>query len=69
VYLYFRYLVAVFYRLELNLGRCIVGYPDVLPLNIILSESFTRHDLPAFLALSGLQTSMHSVVAPRELFC
>jgi hypothetical protein len=62
VYLNFRYLVAVFYRLdhllkgrleylrELNLGRCIAGYNDVLPLNIISSGSFTRDDLPALLA-------------------
>jgi hypothetical protein len=45
--------VAVFYRLdhplkkrletlrELNLGRSIAGYSDVLPLNIVPSESFT----------------------------
>jgi hypothetical protein len=45
VYLNFRYLVAVFYCFdhtlkrglktlrELNLGRCIAGYSDVLPLN------------------------------------
>jgi hypothetical protein len=62
VYLNFRYLVAVFYRLdhplkrrletlrELSLGRCIAGYSDVLPLNIVASESFTRQDLPALLA-------------------
>jgi hypothetical protein len=82
-YLNFRYLVVVFYRLdhplkrrletlrELNLDRCIAGYSDVLPLNIVLS--FTRHDLPALLAthfvgdpmegaLSGVQTSMYSDV-------
>jgi hypothetical protein len=53
VYLNLRYLVAVLYRLdhplkkklqtlnELNMGRCIVGYSDVLPLNIVSSESFT----------------------------
>jgi hypothetical protein len=90
VYLNFRYLVAIFYQLnhplerrlkalrELNLDRCIVGYSDVLPLNIVLSRSFKRHDLPALLAthfvgdhmegaLSGVQTSMYSVMAPREL--
>jgi hypothetical protein len=62
VYLNFRCFVAVFYRLdhplekrletlrELNLGRCIAGYCDVLPLNIVSSASFTRHDLPALLA-------------------
>jgi hypothetical protein len=59
VNLNFRYLVAIFYRLdyplkrrlqtleELNLGRCIAGYSDVLPLNIV---SFTRQDFPALLA-------------------
>jgi hypothetical protein len=59
---------------ELNLGRCIAGYSDVLPLNIVSSESFTRHDLPALLAahfveeaISGVQTSMYSVMAPRKL--
>jgi hypothetical protein len=58
--------------------RCIAGYSDVLPLNVVSSESFTRHDLPVLLAthfvgdhmegaLSGVPTSMYSVVAPREL--
>jgi hypothetical protein len=49
----FRYLVVVFYRLddplkrrletlkELNMGRYFAGYSDVLPLNIVSSESFT----------------------------
>jgi hypothetical protein len=53
--------VAVFYHLvldhpslkeetqELNLGRCIAGYSDVLLLNVVPSESFTGHDLPALL--------------------
>jgi hypothetical protein len=91
VYLNFRYLVAVFYRFdhpplkrsletlrELNLGRCIVGYSDVLQLNIVSSWSFTRHNLPTLLgdhfvgnhmerALCGIQISMYSMVAPREL--
>jgi hypothetical protein len=83
VYLNFKYLVAVFCldhplkkRLktlrQLNLGRYIASYFDVLPLNIVLSESFTRHDLPALLAshfvsdhmegeLSGLQTYLYSM--------
>jgi hypothetical protein len=63
---------------ELNFGRCIAGYSDVLPENIVLSESFTRFDLLALLAnhivsdhmkvaLSGVQSSMYLVVAPREL--
>jgi hypothetical protein len=82
--------VAVFYCLyhplkrsletlrELNSGRCIADYSDVFLLNIVSSESFTRHDLPVLLAshfvgghiegaLSGVQTSVYSVVAPREL--
>jgi hypothetical protein len=51
VYLNFKYLVAVFYRLEhplkkrlktlRELGRCIAGYSDVLPLIIVASELFT----------------------------
>jgi hypothetical protein len=62
------------------LGRCIAGYPDVLPLNIVSSKSFTRQDLPAPLAthfvgvddhmegaLSCVQTSMYWVGAPRGL--
>jgi hypothetical protein len=90
LYLNFRYLVAVFYcfdhplkrRLEtlgeLNLRRCIAGCSDVLPLNVVPSESFTRHDLPALLAanfvgdqmeaaLCRVHASVYSVVAPREL--
>jgi hypothetical protein len=82
--------VAVFYRLnhplswrletlrELNLGRCIAGYLDVLPLYIVSFEKFTRHNFPALLAthfvgdhkeraVSEVQTSMYSVLAPREL--
>jgi hypothetical protein len=35
---------------ELNLGRCNASYSDVLPLNIVSSQSFTRYGLPAFLA-------------------
>jgi hypothetical protein len=75
VYLNFRYLVVVFYRLdhplkrrletlrELNLSHCIAWYSDVLPLNVVLSESFTRHDLLER-AISGVYTSMYLVVAP-----
>jgi hypothetical protein len=60
-YLNFRYLVAAFYRLghplrerlgmlgALNMGRCIRRYSDVLSLDIVPSESFTRHELPALL--------------------
>jgi hypothetical protein len=63
---------------ELNLSRYISGHSDVLPLNVVSSESFTRHNLPALLAahfvgdhmqgaFSGVQTSMYLVVALREL--
>jgi hypothetical protein len=83
VYPSLRYLVVVFYRLdhplkrrletlsELNLGRCIVGYSDVLPLNVVSSESvllaahFVGDNMES--ALSGVETSMYPVVAPREL--
>jgi hypothetical protein len=63
VYLNFRYLVVVFYRLdhplkrrletlkEVNLSCCTVGYSDVLPLNIASSESSARQELPALLIL------------------
>jgi hypothetical protein len=88
VYLNFRYFVVVFYRLDhplkrrldtlrkLNLGRCTAGYSDVLQLNVVSPELFTRHDLPALYlsahfvgdhmerAFSKVQTSMYSVVAP-----
>jgi hypothetical protein len=59
------------------LGRFIVGYSNVLPQNIVSSGSFTRHNFPALLvthfvgdhmggALSRVQTSLYSVVAPRD---
>jgi hypothetical protein len=62
-YLNFRYLVAAFYRLgqplrerlgvlgALNMGRYIRGYSDVLSLDIVPSESSTRHELPALLGI------------------
>jgi hypothetical protein len=52
-YLNYRYLVAAFCRLSLflrerlgvlgalNIGRCIKGYSEVLPLKRVSSESFT----------------------------
>jgi hypothetical protein len=60
------------------MGRCIRGYSDVLSLDKVPSESFTRHELPALLEtslvdehmekkLANIQGSMHSLVAPREL--
>jgi hypothetical protein len=61
VYLNSRYLVAVFYRLghplreklkdlrTMNMSRCIQGYSNVLSMDIIPPESFTRHELSAFL--------------------
>jgi hypothetical protein len=62
----------------LNMGRCIRRYSDVLSLDIVLSESFTRHELPALLGtslvdghmkkkLANIQGAMYSLVAPREL--
>jgi hypothetical protein len=62
-YLKFRYLFAAFYRLghllrerfgvlgALNIGFCIGGYYDALSLDMVPSESFTRHELPAFLGI------------------
>jgi hypothetical protein len=90
-YLNFRYLVAAFYRLvhplrqrlevleALNMGRCIGGYSDVLLLDIVPSEYFMWHELPALLGtplldehmeknLANVQEAMYSLVAPRELF-
>jgi hypothetical protein len=60
-YLNFKYLVAAYYRLghplrgrlvvlrALNIGHCIKEYFDVLSLDIIPFESYTRHELPAIL--------------------
>jgi hypothetical protein len=37
----------------------IAGYPDILPLDVVSSESFTRYELLALLAsLSGIQVFM-----------
>jgi hypothetical protein len=60
------------------MGRCIKGYSDVLSLDLISSESFTRHELPVLLGtpfvdghmkkkLSSVQETMYTLVAPREL--
>jgi hypothetical protein len=62
----------------LSMGRCIRGYSDVLSLDIVPSESFMRHELPALLEtplidehmekkLANIQEAMYSLVAPREL--
>jgi hypothetical protein len=62
----------------LNMGRCIGGYSDVLSLDIVPSESFTRHELPALFGtplvdehmekkLANIQGAMYSLVAPLEL--
>jgi ribonuclease HI len=89
-YLNFRYLAAAFYRLghrlrkrlgvlgALNMGRCIGRYFDVLQLDIVPSDSFTWHELPALLRtplvdghmeknLANIQGAMYSLVAPHEL--
>jgi hypothetical protein len=62
----------------LNMTRCIKGYSNVLSLDIVPSESFTQHELPAILEttlvdghikkiLASVQEAMYSLVAPREL--
>jgi hypothetical protein len=62
----------------LNMGRCIKKYSDVLSLNIVLSESFTWHELPALLGtplvdehkekkLPNVQEALYSFMVPREL--
>jgi hypothetical protein len=62
----------------LNMGRCIGGYSDVLSLDIIPSESFTRQEIPALLRtplvdehmekkLANVQGAMYSLMAPHEL--
>jgi hypothetical protein len=64
----------------LNMGRCIKGYSDVLPLDIDPSGSFTRHELPALLGtplvdghielghkkLVNVQEAMYSLVPPAS---
>jgi hypothetical protein len=90
VYLKLRYVVAVFYGLEhplkgkiktlkkLYMDCCIAGYFDVVPLTIVSTEFFTRHELLTLLAAHfvddhmkispyGVETSMNTVVASREL--
>jgi hypothetical protein len=64
----------------LNMGcRCIRGYFDVLSLDIVPSESFTRHELPALLGtplvdehmekkLDNIQRVIYSLVA-RAIDC
>jgi hypothetical protein len=60
------------------MGRCIKGYSDILSLDIIPSESLTRHELPALFGyplvdghmekkLASVQEAMYSLVALREL--
>jgi hypothetical protein len=70
-----RYLVAAIYRLgqplrerlvvlgALNMGCCIRGYSDVLSLDIVPSESFTRHELPALLGTSLVDEHMEKKLA------
>jgi hypothetical protein len=71
----------VFYRLEhpskrrletlteLNSGRCIAGYSDVLPLNIVSSGSFTRHDLPTLLATNFVGDHMEGTLSEVQTLC
>jgi hypothetical protein len=62
----------------LNIGRCVGGYSDVLSLDKVPSESFTRHELPALFEtslvdeqmekkLANVQEAMYSLMAPRDL--
>jgi hypothetical protein len=89
-YLNFRYLFAAFYRLghplrerlgvlrALSLSYCIKEYSDVLSLDIVPSESFTRHELSALLGTplacgeEACQCSGGDVLissAPRAIDC
>jgi hypothetical protein len=75
VYLYSRYLVAVFYRLShplrekltdlgtMNMSRCIQGYDNVLSMDITPSESFTRHELSALLGTQLVDVHMENALA------
>jgi hypothetical protein len=50
------------------LDRCIGCYSDVLPLNIVSSESFTRHDLPALLATHFLSDHTVRTLSGVQIF-
>jgi hypothetical protein len=79
-YLNFRYLAAAFYRLghplrerlgmlgALNVGRCIRGYSDVLSLDIVPSEYFTRHELPALLGTPLVEGHMEKKRSGGDVF-
>jgi hypothetical protein len=47
----------------LNMGRCIRGYSDVLSLDIVPSESFTRHELLALLGTLLVDGNMEKKLA------
>jgi hypothetical protein len=49
-------------------GRCIVGYSDVLPLNIVSSESFTRHEMPALLATHFVDYHMERALNSGDIY-
>jgi hypothetical protein len=53
----------------LNLARCIAGYSDVLPLNIVSHDTICRRSWLFILWVVTWkgQTLMYSVVASREL--
>jgi hypothetical protein len=61
----------------LNMGRCVGGYSNVLSLDFVPSEFFTRHELPALLGtplvdrhmekeLANVQEVLYSLVAPHD---
>jgi hypothetical protein len=47
----------------LNMGRCIDGFSDFLSLDIVLSESFTWHELPALLGTPLVDGHMEEKLA------
>jgi hypothetical protein len=51
----------------LNMGRCIKGYSDVLSLDIVPSESFTQHELPALLGTPLVDGYMEMKLANVDL--
>jgi hypothetical protein len=52
------------------MGCCIGGYSDVLSLDIVPSESFTRHELPAVIGTPLVEEQMEKKLANvQEVRC
>jgi hypothetical protein len=52
------------------MGCCIGGYSDVLSLNIVPSESFTRHELPTVIGTPLVEEQMEKKLANvQEVRC